>query len=315
MVSDSSDDDFKIVRRQKTTAKRKVVNSDSDSVGSIASPSPRKKIIGLKRTPVQVGVQKEKKNTDSDSDATTVAEDDSKKVTTEELSEDLFGAIPDDDLLSLSSQDTSPKKYHTAAEDVDSDETVFDGYSPIRPSEKESTEVESKENCGSDSVGIDDGQQPSTSKNFNPVQSHVTDDSTDDEDIPLPFSHRLKSNSAAAAKKRDTWNWNEHSDSDGEFGHSKHRAYDPLSVTKETWHGDVQRTVTMLKDTLAEMPTPVEDGGEEVDIKLPPGLVSLYPHQKYAVKWMQWREGQFPGGGILADEMGNILQTYFTEIN
>lgn len=80
-------------------------------------------------------------------------------------------------------------------------------------------------------------------------------------------------------------------------------AYDPLNARHQEFYGDVQRTVTKLAETISMMPAPDEDIEEE----LPRGLVTLYDHQKYGLRWLSWREGEFPGGGILADEMGKMF--------
>ncbi|ODM98618.1 Transcription termination factor 2, partial [Orchesella cincta] len=61
-------------------------------------------------------------------------------------------------------------------------------------------------------------------------------------------------------------------------------------------------TVVMLAETIETMPIPSENPEND---DLPKGLVSLYDHQRYGLKWLSWREGVFPGGGILADEMGS----------
>ncbi|KAM9805204.1 transcription termination factor 2 [Neosynchiropus ocellatus] len=45
--------------------------------------------------------------------------------------------------------------------------------------------------------------------------------------------------------------------------------------------------------------------GPEVEVSDPKGIkVTLLPHQRRALAWLQWRETQSPCGGILADDMG-----------
>ncbi|KAK2148703.1 hypothetical protein LSH36_486g00023 [Paralvinella palmiformis] len=58
-------------------------------------------------------------------------------------------------------------------------------------------------------------------------------------------------------------------------------------------------SVEKLHRQLETMPQPEEEAGD------PEGLViPLMPHQRQALKWLQWREKQHPSGGILADDMG-----------
>lgn len=78
-------------------------------------------------------------------------------------------------------------------------------------------------------------------------------------------------------------------------------AYDPTNVKHQEFYGDVQRTIAQIAHTIETMPAP-EDS--EDDLVLPKGLVALFDHQLYGLRWLSWREREFPGGGILADEMG-----------
>lgn len=65
-----------------------------------------------------------------------------------------------------------------------------------------------------------------------------------------------------------------------------------------------QKCMTMerLKDihgSLDTCPSINEMATDPTDLKIP-----LMPHQRHALKWMEWRENQKPRGGILADDMG-----------
>lgn len=78
-------------------------------------------------------------------------------------------------------------------------------------------------------------------------------------------------------------------------------AYNPTDVKHKEFYGNVQRTVTKMANTIQEMP--MQDDDEQYD-ELPQGLVPLFDHQRYGLRWLRWREQEFLGGGILADEMG-----------
>ncbi|XP_055907334.1 transcription termination factor 2 [Eupeodes corollae] len=67
---------------------------------------------------------------------------------------------------------------------------------------------------------------------------------------------------------------------------------------------NTQKVLTMdrLKDIHGSLET---RPGDDVLADDPKGLkISLMPHQKHALAWMNWREQQKPRGGILADDMG-----------
>lgn len=80
--------------------------------------------------------------------------------------------------------------------------------------------------------------------------------------------------------------------------------YDPESESDDETDtdGDCDETVKMFSDSLAKMPTQLK----EVDLPLDKGV--LTSAQKFALSWMKWREGSFPGGGVVA-ENGRFLRS------
>jgi len=63
-----------------------------------------------------------------------------------------------------------------------------------------------------------------------------------------------------------------------------------------TDHTQVDRALRNLKKAIGLIPAPDA-------ITTPPKnlRVNLYPHQAYGLEWLWWREGHFPGGGILGN--------------
>ncbi|CAG7837389.1 unnamed protein product [Allacma fusca] len=65
--------------------------------------------------------------------------------------------------------------------------------------------------------------------------------------------------------------------------------------------GSVGGLISKLQKIISNIP---KDDGHD-DLGKPENLrVELHKHQKYALKWLWWREHKKPYGGILADEMG-----------
>ena len=71
--------------------------------------------------------------------------------------------------------------------------------------------------------------------------------------------------------------------------------------------------ILSLHRSLEGLPAPDEMAAEPAGLK-----VSLFPHQRHALAWLQWREQQKPSGGILGKFLlscyihSNTLLTFFT---
>eukprot|EP00058_Branchiostoma_floridae_P023429 XP_002608919.1 hypothetical protein BRAFLDRAFT_85516 [Branchiostoma floridae] len=63
--------------------------------------------------------------------------------------------------------------------------------------------------------------------------------------------------------------------------------------------GVTSEAIERLHKSLESCPPPEAEMGTPASLR-----VSLLPHQRQALAWLTWREGQHPSGGILADDMG-----------
>lgn len=66
-----------------------------------------------------------------------------------------------------------------------------------------------------------------------------------------------------------------------------------------------EEKLKLLSERMIEVMEQKPDPLHLENAKSPKGLkVDLLPHQFYSMLWLQWREGNYPNGGILADDMG-----------